>query len=195
MSSQASANRPARQALTRSPIRATRSAASTEPPALREAWAGFLGRWSWDWFATLTFRSDVHPEAAAKRFHVWESRINRQLYGRRWSKHGRGIRWVRASESQRRGVIHFHAMIGGPKVDELRRLSWMDEWADLAGWARIEPPRSAVAVQWYCAKYVVKGGEVDLGGRLDAPDPEPSLWSPEGAIDALEAAQAPGGAP
>jgi len=140
------------------------------PPSgdnLTQAWQDLLGRWRWDWFATLTFRGDaVHPEAADKRFRTWISKINRSLYGPRWSKQGTGVRWVRALELQRRGVIHFHALLGGDGLSDLRRLSWMDAWDELAGWARIEPPRSSEAVRAYCAKYVVKGGEIDLGGPL-----------------------------
>jgi hypothetical protein len=143
---------------------------------LADAWADYLGRWEWDWFCTLTFRGDaVHPEAADKRFRVWASKINRELYGPRWWKHGKGVWWVRAVEMQRRGVPHFHALLRGAGVDELRRLSWMDEWARLAGWARIEPPDDANAVRAYCAKYVAKGGEIDLGGPLRA---RPAGWVP-----------------
>ena len=127
---------------------------------------------------TLTFRGDVHPEAAGKRFHVWISRINRRLYGRGWHERGEGIRWVRTSEPTRRSVLHFHALIGGDDVDELRRLSWMDEWDKLAGFARIEAPRSGEAVRHYCAKYVVKRGEVDVGGP-GMHEPPASRWPRE----------------
>lgn len=137
---------------------------------LGEAWSGFLGRWPWDLFATLTFRGDaVHPESADKRYRVWISKINRSLYGTRWFKHGKGIRWVRALEHQRRGIVHFHALLGGERVKELRRLTLMDEWFDLAGIARIETPRNSEAVRAYCAKYVVKGGEIDFGGPPSPP--------------------------
>jgi len=135
---------------------------------LTQAWQDLLGRWRWDWFATLTFKDVVHPEKAEKLFCVWISKINRRLYGPRWFKHGKGIRWVRSLEFQRRGVIHFHALLGGDGLSHLHRLSWMDEWDKLAGFARIEPPRSSEAVRAYCAKYVVKGGEIDLGGPLKA---------------------------
>lgn len=40
----------------------------------------------------------------------------------------------------------------------------MDEWARLAGWARIRPVESQERVARYVAKYVAKGGEIDLGG-------------------------------
>ena len=135
---------------------------------LTKAWTDLLGRWRWDWFATLTFRGDwVHPEKANSKFRVWTSRINRTLYGPRWYKHEKGVWWVRALEHQRRGVIHYHTLLGGDRLADLRRLSWMDEWDKLAGFARIEPPRSSDAVRTYCAKYVVKGGEIDLGGPLE----------------------------
>lgn len=152
----------------RRPSQRSNGLATAIPPEtgrrrLVEAWADFLGRWSWEWFCTLTFRGNaVHPEAADKRFRVWVSKVNRELYGPRWWKHGQGVRWVRALEVQRRGVIHYHALLGGAGVDELRRLTWMDEWDRLAGYARIEPPANGAAVRSYCAKYVAKGGEVDL---------------------------------
>ena len=51
----------------------------------------------------------------------------------------------------------------------------MDTWNELAGYARIEPPRDSSAVHSYVAKYVVKGGEIDIGGPFDV-DPSPSLF-------------------
>ena len=144
------------------------SATFTERQALREAWVALLGRWQWEWFCTFTFHDLVHPEAADKRFRVLISQANRVLYGVRWAKHGAGLRWVRALEYQKRDVIHYHALIAG--VQDLRRLYWMDRWHELAGYARIEPVESAAAVSRYVSKYVVKGGEIDLGGPLVPPD-------------------------
>jgi hypothetical protein len=54
----------------------------------------------------------------------------------------------------------------GVGVQDLRRLTWMDIWQELAGYARIEPIRDRTAVRRYVSKYVVKGGELDLGGPL-----------------------------
>ena len=45
----------------------------------------------------------------------------------------------------------------------------MDRWHELAGYARIEPIESAAAVSRYVSKYVVKGGEIDMGGPLVPP--------------------------
>ena len=132
--------------------------------ALRDAWIALLGRWEWEWFCTFTFRDLVHPEAADKRFRVLISQANRVLFGVRWAQYGRGLRWVRALEYQKRDVIHYHALLAG--VEDLRRLYWMDRWHELAGYARIEPIESAAAVSRYVSKYVVKGGEIELGGPL-----------------------------
>ena len=73
--------------------------------------------------------------------------------------------WARGQEYQRRGVIHFHSLIG--RIPEsVRRLDWMDSWDDLAGFARIEKYDSTKGARFYLGKYVLKGGQVDLGGPL-----------------------------
>ena len=54
--------------------------------AKSDEWAAFLGRFSWFWFCTFTFRDTVHPERADKLFHVLMCMMNRRLYGRRWSQ-------------------------------------------------------------------------------------------------------------
>jgi hypothetical protein len=144
---------------------------------LRAAWVGFLGRWTWELFGSHTFREDAHPEAAYKRFRVFVSKLNRELYGPRWYKHPeRCIRWVCAMERQQRGIVHFHSLLSGPGLVELWQKGWQRQedgrwsnqlnelWNFLAGFARIERIDSAEAVRRYVSKYVVKGGEIDLGG-------------------------------
>src|SRR5262245_3771979 len=128
------------------------SATPVDRAGLRDAWIALLGRWEWEWFCTFTFREPVHPEAADKRFRVLISKANRVLYGHRWHKHKdtEGIRWVRALEYQKRDVIHYHALMAG--VKDLRRLTWMDEWYELAGIARIEKIESSAAVSRYVSK-------------------------------------------
>lgn len=143
--------------------------------AMVESWGGFLSRWEWDWFVTLTFRPHrgkkvgsrsrlPHPEQADKLFRLWISRLNRHLYGNHCWKKGMGVGWVRASEPHQSGALHYHALLTGTGVTDARRLDWKDDWYALAGFSRIEPPSSQDAVQAYCAKYVAKGGEIDFGG-------------------------------
>jgi len=136
--------------------------------ALRTAWVEFLDQWPWQWFVTLTFRRSVSVEGAEKVFRVFISKINRELFGSRWAKkpHG-GIGWVCALEYQRpRDVPHFHALLSN--VEDLRRLTWMDTWDELAGYARIQDIRSKYAVRRYIVKYCLKEGEGDIqmGGAL-----------------------------
>jgi hypothetical protein len=42
----------------------------------------------------------------------------------------------------------------------------MERWNELASFAHIEPIRDSQAVRCDVSKYVVKGGELDLGGAL-----------------------------
>ena len=57
-----------------------------EKRRLRNAWADFLSPIAFQWFATLTFETNVHPEAALKRYRRFTNDLNRALYGRRWMK-------------------------------------------------------------------------------------------------------------
>lgn len=154
--------------------------------ASAESWRDFLGRWEWDWFVTLTFRPHrgkrvgsrarlPHPEQTDKLFRLWISKLNRHLYGNHWSKKGIGVGWVRASEPHKSGALHYHALLTGTGVTDARRLDWKDEWFSLAGFSRIEPPKSQDAVQAYCAKYLVKEGEIDFGGAALGAPRQPSL--------------------
>jgi hypothetical protein len=144
---------------------------------LRAAWVSLLSRYHWDLFGSLTFRDDTHPESAMKRFRLFVSMINRKLYGPRWAKHNKGVSWCVAMERQARGVLHFHCLLADPELTSLLKGSWFkldgrwanelnEMWNELAGFARIEPIQVAELVQNYVAKYVIKGGEIDLGGPM-----------------------------
>ena len=139
---------------------------------LRDAWVSFLAAYTFQWFATLTFETNVHPEAALKRWRFYTNQLNRSLYGRRWQKKGHGgIYWVLGIEYQKRGVIHFHALMGAENDLNIlaRRLTWMDYWNELAGFARIEAIRSNEAALRYVTKYVIKDGEIEFSKNLRRP--------------------------
>lgn len=130
--------------------------------SLHEAWTGFVGQFEpFDWYLTLTFREEVHPEQADRRYNRFLRQINESLFGRRFREKGQGIYHVRAIEYQRRGVLHFHSLMGGG-VWKLRRLSYMDLWYSENGIARIEPYNPNLGARSYLSKYVSKGGEVDI---------------------------------
>lgn len=137
--------------------------------AVRDGYIELCGRYCWDWFCTMTFADPVHPESAAKRWRYWVSCLNRGIFGRHWqrTKHG-GVYWVRSSEYQQRGVLHYHALMSA--IADLNtlawRLSWMDNWGELAGFAKIEAISDQVAAVKYVTKYVVKGGDIDICDNL-----------------------------
>lgn len=138
--------------------------------ALQKSWIEMLSRYQWDWFVTLTFKDSVHPEAADKRFRVWLNELNTALYGRRWRQRGQGVYWAKALEYQKRGVIHFHVLMSDTQNlnETLRRLTFMDKWKKIAGFSKIEVPNQQQCVARYCAKYIVKGGEIDLSPTLSS---------------------------
>ena len=178
------ADRPAPQALTRAGASGRRhhgpqgpgvkaqidSPQRSEGQELKDAWIALLAPFSFQWFCTFTFATNVHPEQGFKTFRRFSNELNRRLYGRRWerSAHG-GVFWIVALERQKRGVVHFHALLGA--VDDLNgmanRFEWMKRWQALAGFARIEAIRDNQAARRYVTKYVVKGGDIEFSKNLD----------------------------
>jgi hypothetical protein len=149
-----------------------------------QAWREFIGQYPMQWFCTFTFTEDVHPERAAKLFRLLIRRLNRKLYGSHFERKGQqGVFWILAWEYQKRGVLHFHALLGD--VEDLnvraRRLDWMDTWHGFgppAGFARIEAIESQDAVCDYTTKYVTKGGQIDLSASLRSFAQQQTLSSP-----------------
>jgi len=130
--------------------------------SLTRAWVSFLSQFEpFELYSTFTFREEVHPEQADRRFNRYIRYINEELFGRRYREKGKGIYYVRALEVQKRGVLHFHALMGGG-VRRLRRLTLMDRWYEHNGIARIQPYDASKGAKGYLSKYVYKGGEVEL---------------------------------
>jgi hypothetical protein len=140
--------------------------AGREPP---DGLVAFLQQWPWEWYGTLTFRQDVHPEAAGKQFRRFVMRLNRRLYGHHWRKHGRGIQWARVLEYQRRGALHYHVLLAGVSGQQPRDCAAL--WHTWAGFAKIEPIRDLTAVLRYVSKFILQGGELDLEPRMRPPQP------------------------
>jgi len=137
---------------------------------LERAWVELLARCAWNWFGTFTFASSVHPEAADKAFRWWVRELNRHVYGKNW-KRGGGIEWVRGLEYQKRSVIHYHALLRTEANlnYQASRLEWMRQWELIGGgFARIYGADCREELLAYIAKYVAKGGEIDLSQCLEA---------------------------
>ena len=136
---------------------------------LRAAYADFLERYEWQWLATLTFQDNVHPEAARKKYGRWIDWVNRRAHGRRYRRWTKGVYWALATELQKRGVIHFHALLADAEDLNLRvsRKDARNRWYEIEGIARIDPITHGLgAVTNYVSKYVVKGGDLELSESL-----------------------------
>ncbi len=147
------------------------------PLPIEKQWIALLARWQWQWFATFTFEEETHPEAAVKAFRHWtklldESNGYRQ---RSSSTHSRRCIWARGLEWQKRGVIHFHALIGNIPYTyaslSVCRI-WQETWFEMqnTGICRIEPVAQTEASAAYISKYCAKGGEIDLCDHLRVSD-------------------------
>lgn len=162
------------------------SAVTLGTPALVDAYREFIARFPMQWFATFTFTDKVHPERAVKLFRRLIRLLNRRLYGSHYERKGKaGVFYVLAWEYQKRGVLHFHALIGD--VEDLnarvRRLDFMDIWHGFgppAGIARILPIDNQDGVRNYVCKYVAKGGQIDLSSSLRSFAQQQALSSPSG---------------
>jgi len=161
-----------------------RASGSPHRESLPEAWQRFLAQYPMQWFCTFTFQDQVHPERALKLFRLFIKRLNVTAYGRHYERKGQtGVYWVLAWEYQKRGVLHFHALIGD--VEDLnakaRRFSMMRVWEGFgppAGFARIETIESQEAVRKYVTKYIVKGGQIDLSTSLRSFAQQQALSTP-----------------
>jgi len=141
-------------------------------PSLHEGWVEFITRHNWQWFCTFTFREEVHPEKADKLFRLWCALLDESILGRYWHRKNKRymrVQWVRGLEWQKRGVLHYHALLRNiaPYRDgSTDRLFWAEEWNRLAGIARIYPVDDVAGAAGYISKYCAKGGEVDFCAAL-----------------------------
>ena len=111
--------------------------------ALRNSWASFILSFaSWDWSATLTFKTDVSRDRARRMFFAWLARLGRSLED---SKAGRPARfkWVLAMEDTCAGRVHLHALLSSNGLDDHPRFRWEARWESVGGGlARILPRRA-----------------------------------------------------
>jgi hypothetical protein len=94
----------------------------------KEEWQEFISRYEFDLFVTLTFREDIERSKADKRFEKWLGSFNCELFGWRYRRKGLGIRYAVAYEYQKRGTLHFHALLGAEGLKELNREHMAKLW-------------------------------------------------------------------
>jgi len=88
-------------------------------PEEKEAWLEVISRYEYDLFVTLTFQEDTKQWLAEKRFEKWVASLNKELFGRRYKQRNRGIRGVVVYGNQKRGTLHFHALLYAKGLKDL----------------------------------------------------------------------------
>lgn len=135
----------------------------------------------WQSFITLTFKNEpekeVAPDVAKSKFLHLVRVLNTDAFGTNYRRRvGHSyFSYVLATEYQKREVIHFHALFARPVNFELLHRVWNS----IAGFAWTEAIKSQSDVIEYIAKYVLKGGEIELhrAKRPDfAPREIPGWW-------------------
>jgi hypothetical protein len=142
---------------------------------IEKAWVEFLSVHPWQWFGTFTYKDPIHPEAADKQFRLWTRHLDEMngVQQRKPRDHARRCIWVRGLEWQKRGVLHYHALIGripafqGRGYRELASADWQSLSGGFAFIEQIQQTEGAIA---YVSKYTRKGGEVDFSATLQLPD-------------------------
>ena len=135
-----------------------------------------MGKLPWDWYVTFTFAGEVYPYLAVQYYTTWADQLAAEV--------GLVMTHARALEFQKRGVIHFHALIWNVGRYTSRK-EWEGKWTALGrpsrakdhrpckdagclmcrdgpGWAKILPYDRTKGAAHYLPKYVAKDGEVDM---------------------------------
>ena len=130
--------------------------------SIRERVSQAFGNWldgmaAWDWYATLTFRDPQDPRFPGWSQVGWKSAqnaLNRFNTALVMELDYINPAWVACMELQRRGVPHWHLLVG--LVGDQRRMSWVDWWYDHYGIARILPYQAELGARYYLGKYLTK---------------------------------------
>ena len=84
-----------------------------------------------------------------------------------WKDKNKGVIWARGTEDQKRGAIHFHALIGDVP-DFMNLVKYRNLWYAKGGICQILPYRKENGAEYYMSKstYAWKRGEIDLSDTL-----------------------------
>lgn len=155
----------------------------------QQSWQLFVtatNAWNPGWDVTAGVRGyrDRKPShcdwsTAERRFQRGMLRLNRKIWGPRWSKRPEnGIIWGGTCEAQKSGNPHYHALLTTPLLhlpkafSDRKRIGRREVIPSLenafqeagCGYTRVEIIRDPEQVAEYCTKYVTKCGGLQVGG-------------------------------
>jgi hypothetical protein len=128
-----------------------------------EDYVEFINQYSWDWYATLTYRNSISPRHAWHIFNDWKLELKKDL------NHGISYFWVRDLLDWDYHP-HLHIFLSGTKGSDSN--VWEQRWQQIAGWANIElynPERGAsyyLATKWLNDKADIKFSRI-LAARYE----------------------------
>ena len=129
--------------------------------ALQDANVEFMMLHEWNWFVTHTFKNDISQHRAWSKWLKWIDKLNRSIYGRAHKKHSLGVVWCCATEFQKRGVIHYHALISGVP-QSVYRAEWARQWREVLNCGRSRVDQAVQnAAMIYISKYVAKDSHIE----------------------------------
>jgi hypothetical protein len=120
------------------------------------AWAIFLGRVPWSYFATLTFRKPATRELASREAFWW--------CGLAAHLHRARFQWVYAIERQTSGSWHAHVLI-----TEIRGVHWgasCRAWLQRNGFANVRSIDDVPGMTFYTTKASATNGEIVISDLL-----------------------------
>jgi len=123
-------------------------------------------RWpdSGNYERTGSYLQDVQEEHSIRMYRRWARKLNEEIFGMRYRNKGQGLLHVYAIEYQKRGVAHIHSLIKDIP-EAVSRIQFEKAWERLHpnnGYANIFPYDPERGATGYIAKYVMKGGKVDI---------------------------------
>lgn len=113
---------------------------------------------------TGTYVQNVQEEHSVRMYRRWARKLNEEIFGTRFRNRGEGLFHVYAIEYQKRGVAHIHSLIKDIP-ESCSRIQMEKAWERLHpnnGYANIFPYDPERGASGYIAKYVMKGGKVDI---------------------------------
>ncbi|MBA7686999.1 hypothetical protein ES703_95459 [subsurface metagenome] len=132
------------------------------------------------WFATLTFKDYTSEYRAGKMLERWTGQMSEAVYARcrrlKESRDANDLRWIAATEWQKRDVIHFHLVLTANDLADLSRKRWEGRWEKRGGGiCRLYDADDHLAP--YLSKYLNKsrGGELRWGGTWRGITPPASI--------------------